>query len=533
MPSSTNYRKHRRTLLTPRASSVSAPASLFSRAFSAKKPQSYKSRRRKISASPRSWFFSDGFLLWQTSSGVRRLRLGANAQRCLFVCFCLLGSFFIGFASYLFYQHDLLKAQTRRLADSAALLREAQVSLLSGSDNSTSDFNLSNLSRSQKMLSLLEPSFGSGDGDERGTDIKLLQDRALIERDLRSARKALLNEQHARGDLVLEYDLLKKQNSRLARELRGRGQDLEFHRTALTEVQKRKQGADDRLARIESSALSLLKDLRGILGSEAGVLPDDIDDPMLAIRDLAQTFASETDDRRLKMAEYSEYLDYAIVGLERTIFALGIQPNFLEGGDYGTSSFSSYSDSDSTGSSLLSLGSGGPLGEDDSQDGSPRGNYIQSFSALDSKFKRFNALRNLIVCMPLGHPLHGDGRFVSGYGRRIDPFTKEPAIHYGIDFGAWYDSDVYAGGKGRVTYTGYKSSYGRVIEVSHGCGFQTRYAHLSSINVKVGDEVDNSSVLGRVGNTGRSTGPHLHYEVRLRNSPFDPKPFIDGVKNVF
>ena len=365
-----------------------------------------------------------------------------------------------------------------------------------------------------------------------------MRDRALIERDLRRTRKSLRASEHRNGTLSLERADLQKKYERLERDLDAHRKDLKFQRVALGDASKRTRAAEDRLSHIETSAFSLLRDLRDVLGADEIVSSSE--DPMVVIRDLAETFAHKSNDRRTRLLAYSEYLDYAISGLERTVFSVGIEPSFLEGLGYdispvasSDSSLSSDSSSSSVVSDLVSIGIGGPLSDSDSQSGTPQTSYKQTFSELDSRFERFNSLRRLVSCMPLGHPLRGGGRLVSGYGRRLDPFTKEPAVHYGIDFGSWYDTDIYPGGKGRVTYTGYKSSYGRIVEVSHGCGFQTRYAHLSSISVKIGDEVDFDSILGKVGNTGRSTGPHLHYEVRLRNSPFDPQPFLRGVRNVF
>ena len=529
-----------------------------------------KTAVRKIPRQARS-FFMGGVLSWQTRRGVHRLRLSSSSQRFMFGGLCSVIVVLAFIASFLFYQHRLLAVDLRRLSDSAALLRQAHSVLVDGSDNifsedysglnpdasdkslglnsgmsleSTSQAFLS-LSLSRKMLSLLSPrtsSSGSSDSSENiSADIELLRDRALTERDLRRALKSLRASEHRNGTLSLERADLQKKYERLERDLAAHRKDLKFQRVALGDASRRTSAAEDRLSHIETSAFSLLRDLRDVLGADEIVSSSQ--DPMLAIRDLAETFAHKSHDRRERLLAYSEYLDYAISGLERTVFSVGIDPSFLEGLGYdissigslgsGSSSSSLLSSSSRSGSDLLSIGIGGPLSDSESQTSSPQASYKQTFSELDSRFERFNSLRRLVSCMPLGHPLRGGGRLVSGYGRRLDPFTKEPAVHYGIDFGSWYDTDVYPGGKGRVTYTGYKSSYGRIVEVSHGCGFQTRYAHLGTISVKTGDEVGFDSVLGKVGNSGRSTGPHLHYEVRLRNSPFDPQPFLGGVRNVF
>jgi murein DD-endopeptidase MepM/ murein hydrolase activator NlpD len=109
---------------------------------------------------------------------------------------------------------------------------------------------------------------------------------------------------------------------------------------------------------------------------------------------------------------------------------------------------------------------------------------------------------------------------------RIDPFTRGPAMHTGLDFRAERGAEVRATGPGRVTAAEYSGGYGRMVEVDHGNGVATRYAHLSAIGVAPGETVAAGAILGRVGSSGRSTGPHLHYEVRIDGEPIDPQRFL-------
>jgi murein DD-endopeptidase MepM/ murein hydrolase activator NlpD len=117
--------------------------------------------------------------------------------------------------------------------------------------------------------------------------------------------------------------------------------------------------------------------------------------------------------------------------------------------------------------------------------------------------------------------------FISSiFGMRIDPFTGLAQMHAGLDFSANIGARVSATADGLVIYTGMDGAYGRNIRVDHGHGLVTGYGHLSKINVKVGEQVKRGQAIGAVGNTGRSTGPHLHYEVRLNGIPQDPHRFL-------
>ena len=113
-------------------------------------------------------------------------------------------------------------------------------------------------------------------------------------------------------------------------------------------------------------------------------------------------------------------------------------------------------------------------------------------------------------------------RVASGYGRRIDPVYRTPKMHYGMDFTAPTGTDIYATGNGTVTFAGWKQGYGNTLVINHGFGYETVYAHCSKLYVKVGQKVTRGDIIAAVGNTGKSTGPHLHYEVHYKNTPTNP-----------
>jgi murein DD-endopeptidase MepM/ murein hydrolase activator NlpD len=130
----------------------------------------------------------------------------------------------------------------------------------------------------------------------------------------------------------------------------------------------------------------------------------------------------------------------------------------------------------------------------------------------------------IMESLPLRTPIVVEHRLSSGFGTRQDPFTGEASRHEGLDFVAPRGSPIVATAPGRVVLAQYFGPYGRTVDVDHGRGFTTRYAHMSKIQVSIGDTVAAGDVLGNLGNTGRSTGPHLHYEVRFQGRPINPVP---------
>ena len=135
-------------------------------------------------------------------------------------------------------------------------------------------------------------------------------------------------------------------------------------------------------------------------------------------------------------------------------------------------------------------------------------------------------LTHAISSIPLRKPVDGDIDPASGFGVRMDPFTSSPAMHTGLDLHGETGDPVRATADGKVTAAGWSGGYGRVIDIDHGNGMSTRYGHLSAIDVRVGQSIRTGQIIGRIGSTGRSTGPHLHYETRVRGGAVDPQKFL-------
>ena len=121
----------------------------------------------------------------------------------------------------------------------------------------------------------------------------------------------------------------------------------------------------------------------------------------------------------------------------------------------------------------------------------------------------------------------------SGFGYRVDPFTGGGAFHAGLDFRGPIGAPIRAAATGTVSFTGVKQGYGNCVEISHGNGLLTRYAHMSRIEARTGEVVQPGRLIGEIGSTGRSTGPHLHFEVRIADRPVDPRPFLEAMPHVF
>lgn len=154
-------------------------------------------------------------------------------------------------------------------------------------------------------------------------------------------------------------------------------------------------------------------------------------------------------------------------------------------------------------------------------------------SAFERQLYRVNIARsqidryaNALVTVPLRKPVVGEVEMSSPFGIRMDPFLRRPAIHTGIDLRGDAGDPVRATATGRVTIAGRLGGYGNMVEINHGNGLATRYGHLSEIDVKVGQIVRIGEVVGKIGSTGRSTGPHLHYETRINGEAVDPKRFL-------
>jgi murein DD-endopeptidase MepM/ murein hydrolase activator NlpD len=159
------------------------------------------------------------------------------------------------------------------------------------------------------------------------------------------------------------------------------------------------------------------------------------------------------------------------------------------------------------------------------------GELGKSFAALEGALFRMEVLERTLVAVPSGNP--ADVLMMSsGFGYRSDPFTGAGAMHAGLDFRGPIGTPILAAAPGRVSFVGQKSGYGNVVEVDHGQGILTRYAHLSGFTSTVGAQVAAGQQIAKMGSTGRSTGSHLHFEVRLNGVAVNPRRFLEAKADV-
>jgi murein DD-endopeptidase MepM/ murein hydrolase activator NlpD len=184
-----------------------------------------------------------------------------------------------------------------------------------------------------------------------------------------------------------------------------------------------------------------------------------------------------------------------------------------------SSMLASLDDRDAQGGPFLSLAT------------SANGSLDPRFQRLGLSLARMNALERSLAGIP--QVLPASLEFISsGFGYRADPFNGGAAFHAGLDFRGPIGAPIHAAAKGKVSFAGVKQGYGNVIEIDHGNGLLTRYAHMSRFAARVGQPVDAGAVIGAIGNTGRSTGPHLHFEVRIHDRPVNPRPFLEAAPHV-
>ena len=170
----------------------------------------------------------------------------------------------------------------------------------------------------------------------------------------------------------------------------------------------------------------------------------------------------------------------------------------------------------------LSEGQGGPL-----VPALGRGAGRAAERASAAEFDRLRRMESVLLAVPIAAPMD-QYKLNSGFGYRSDPFRHRGAMHTGLDFGGERNAPIKATAPGKVIEAGRDGAYGVMVVIDHGLGIETRYAHLSRALVRVGDQVPLGRVVGVMGRTGRATGAHLHYEIRVDGRPVNPRPFLEA-----
>ncbi|MBI4274607.1 MAG: peptidoglycan DD-metalloendopeptidase family protein [Rhizobiales bacterium] len=156
----------------------------------------------------------------------------------------------------------------------------------------------------------------------------------------------------------------------------------------------------------------------------------------------------------------------------------------------------------------------------------PEASFERQLYRIKLARSNVDRLARAFGAVPVRKPVFGEIDMSSGFGMRIDPFVRAPAMHTGMDFRGDTGDPVRATATGTITTAGPSGGYGKMVEIDHANGFSTRFGHLSAIEVSVGQQVKIGQIIGRIGTTGRSTGPHLHYETRVDGDAVDPQKFL-------
>lgn len=176
------------------------------------------------------------------------------------------------------------------------------------------------------------------------------------------------------------------------------------------------------------------------------------------------------------------------------------------------------------------LGQGGPFMA--LPDRTQEDAFRADLARLDMHIDRWEGVQRLLRTLPLATP-SDEFYLASSYGRRKDPINRRSSAHYGVDLAGQSKSIILSTAPGVVVFAGRNGTYGNMIEIDHGRGIHTRYGHLNRINVKKGQRVGFREQIGLMGSTGRSTGPHVHYEIRVNGTPYNPIKFFKLGKHVF
>ena len=222
------------------------------------------------------------------------------------------------------------------------------------------------------------------------------------------------------------------------------------------------------------------------------------------------TGLAQIEARQLAFVEaLTRYADARAVRAENAMRSLGLNPGLVAAADHAA-----------MGGPLIPMATG------------PGNTLDPRFARFGASLARMSALEQALVRIP--NTLPASLEYVSsGFGYRVDPFTGGGAFHAGLDFRGPIGAPIRAAATGTVSFTGVKQGYGNCVEISHGNGLLTRYAHMSRIEARTGEVVQPGRLIGEIGSTGRSTGPHLHFEVRIRDHPVDPRPFLEAMPHVF
>jgi len=472
-------------------------------------------RSRILAALAALWrgVFSERQLIVRSHGRIAYFRLSTGSQ--IGVAACLLAaSYWVGHASHRYF------AVNTTLADKDAALVRA------GSDYSTVVAELGETRRRydsvtralqanhEHLLGVIERNHALTDGFART--------EAALKADLDHTR-GRLTEQLARTETILR--------AQMAERTRSHDEELAFTVRSLAETEEKRREAEHRTQRYLGEIAGLQARIRG-LDETAVRLETSLAETRSALHstdEMRQAAESERDrlrgrasDLEIRLSvlkkDQTELLNRIVSAtlddIEHTyevIAATGLKAEELLGSD--------------------GAGTGGPFVPLPKMP--PRSASFDTIvAALHSHIDRWDQLRRVMRGLPLASPLD-HFRITSSFGKRKDPINGSMAIHEGLDMVSSYRAPVLSPAPGTVAVAGRNGRLGRFVEIDHGMGVRTRFAHMRTITVKTGEEVAFRQQIGQIGSSGRSTGPHLHYEILVNGAPVDPAQFLKAGKHVF
>jgi len=302
-------------------------------------------------------------------------------------------------------------------------------------------------------------------------------------------------------ELRLEVDRLQSRHYAQAGDINLQLQDLAQTQELLLEQHQYVRQLAERAAElgIEADVAPPAETPPVLTGARAGP-----NDPAAEVAEAAANVDRMMTESRLALATLSDEATTRTDAIMDTLAAVGIRPKLP-----------SFEAEDGVGGPLLP-----PI------EGAESSTLVDDANAVAEALERYRAARGAVALAPVHKPIKVATRTSSTFGNRKDPFTGRLAFHSGIDYAAPRDSTVLSAGAGTVSFVGQISGYGNVVEIDHGNGLITRYGHLNSFIAKKGQRVSTGTPIARVGSTGRSTGPHLHFEVRRADSAVDPARYL-------
>ena len=420
-------------------------------------------------------FFPDRELMLRTDGKIRFVKVSKTLQIFVFVVVVALSGWAI-FTSFSFFVHnEVVASKNREIFDARMVYRSL----------------LSEVSEYQDKFSSLTQELGKN----HGLMLDQVKKNATLQQNLRSVENKLETSNTRHNEIVSARAALKNKLSSIENEMKEMNShnfnlkgNLNSVMTDLESALSQRNFARSQSKKLSRTVAKLENDLETLHKSEKDILIN-----------LTERTKSSIDDIHFVLKH---------TGLKVARLLKGNQ-----------------------GRSKKKLGQGGPFIAF-APDTEPAQRLKANLSNLNSQLQQFTELQDIMKRLPLAAPLDYFS-ISSHYGKRRDPINKRWAVHYGMDFGGLKNTSVYVTAPGRVRYAGRKGKYGKLVEIDHGLGFRTKYGHLHKILVKRGQKVDYRTKIGLMGSSGRSTGPHLHYEVIVKGKHKNPWRFIKAGRYVY